>query len=309
MSLTANCVTAIIRNTIFCCAALLFVSVRAAELTDQEVSAAKKRQTEVIATLEATITDLEQQKTRAVKDDDRGAVKTLLAEIKAAKLSLFKAKRKTIDEFSAELASERERATAEEEENRKKVELTKQEQLRAAEAARVEQAAAARRAEVERAVKLQEQKEEANRLEQSGGCPLKLSRVNFYHADVDSIRRGARLARMPDTTPKHLVGLVSFVSIDVENCLEQEVAAHDLLVQFINGFDEVIEEHVLQGLLLAPKEIRKTSNGWPRVDTAVEVRVSVERAKLADGKIWERKAEHKNVSLSVKKPAGAELGQ
>jgi flagellar biosynthesis GTPase FlhF len=309
MSLRTNFLIAIIRNATIWCAALLFVSVRAAELTDQEVGAAKKRQAEVIATLESTIADLEQRKTRAVKDDDRSSVKTLLAEIKAAKLSLLKAKRRTIEEFSAELASEREKARAEEEENRKKAEVAKQEELKAAEAERVEQAAAARRAEVERAVKLQEQKEEAQRLEQSGGCPLKLLKVNFYHADVDSIRRGARLARMPDTTPKHLSGQVTFVSVDLENCLDEPVAAHDLLVQFINGFDEVIEEHVLQGLLLAPKESRKTSNGWPRIDTAVEVRVSVDRAKLSDGKIWERKAEHKNVSLSIKKPAGAELGQ
>lgn len=290
-------------------AALLSQGVIAGELSEEEAAAAKRRRAEAIAMLEASITDLEKQKSTAVKADDRITVRSLLADIKAARLALFKAKKKTLEEFAADIASDAAKAKVEEEQKRMQAEQAKAKEKEAAERAQVEQAAAQRRAELERAAKLREQEAEAERLEQSGGCPLKLTRVNFYHADVDSIRRGARLSGARDDIPKHLHGEVTFVSCGVQNCIDAPIEAHELLVQFINGFDEVIEEHILQGTLLTPGERRVTSNGWPKVETATQVRVVVERTKLADDQRWERRAEHKHVSLSAKKPEGAELGK
>ena len=281
---------------------LISASAYAAELSEEAKNTGKERRDAAIAQAKQQVADLEKQRTAAAKDRHMSIVASLVGQIKQAKAEVTRASKKTVEDYAHEVDPDRENAKGgrvNPAQNPKPDHDDPDE--KAAEPAQIpkldlaaEQAAAAA---------------EAERLKTSGGCPLQLTSVDFYHADVDSIRQGRRLAGMTSDIPAELTGLCTFVLCKVENCVDEPVEAYELLVQFIDGFDEVIEEQRLQGKLIAPLEKRASKNGWPKVETAVQVRVFLQRTKLADGQLWRREPGHEHVSILVKKPKGADLGQ
>lgn len=272
----------------------------AAEITEEARAAAKERKTTVIAQAKQRVQELENQRIAAAKNRDWATVTSLLSEIKQARRELVDATKKTVEAYARE--SDRDGDDAGDtpampapKPHRNDVDD--------------EPAAPAPEPEPDPEAERRAAAAEAERQRLSGGCPLKITMVDFYHADVDSIRRGYRLAGMTSDIPSNLVGECTLVTYKLENCVDEPVEAYETLVQFLDGFDEVIDEHTLQGTLLAPHEERKTRNGWPKIDTAVQVRVFLQRTKLRGGEIWRREPHHEQVSEDVKKPQGAELGQ
>jgi multidrug efflux pump subunit AcrA (membrane-fusion protein) len=153
------------------------------------------------------------------------------------------------------------------------------------EAAELARADAERAAEAVAASRLEEQE----RLRVSGGCPLVIKGGNFAHV------RGVG----------EVAGRRTLVRCDVTNPTNSAVEAHELLVQFLDGFDKVIDEHRLQGTRIKPGQTTSSLSRFPVAETAVVTKIFIERAKLADGTVWERKPEFKNTGMILKKPEGA----
>lgn len=157
------------------------------------------------------------------------------------------------------------------------------------------EAAEQARKDAERAAKRQREmaaaseREEQERLRLSGGCPLVIKGGNFAHV------RGVG----------EVAGRRTLVRCDIANPTNTAVEAHELLVQFLDGFDKVIDEHRLQGARIKPGETSSSLNQFPVAETAVVTKIFIERAKSADGTVWERKPEFKSTGMAIKKPDGA----
>jgi hypothetical protein len=128
--------------------------------------------------------------------------------------------------------------------------------------------------------------------------------VNFVHADAEAVRLGAAA----NLFPSDLSGPKTIVICEVVNKSGQSVVAYEFLCEFLDGFDKIIAEKTFQGTLLPNTESTKTINGIPPIELAVQMKLFIQRAKLADGTIWERQPEHKRVGMLVKKLEGADLG-
>jgi hypothetical protein len=271
-----------------------------ADITEDDRAVAKERRDTVIARAKQEVKELEKQRSAAAKERNFGRVAGLLQEIRQAKQQLADATKKTVDDYAREIDQARGHGRDEpgmpepkpprDDSNDEPQQLAQ----KPAPDPEAEKATAAA---------------EAERKKLSGGCPLKILMADFYHADVDSIRRGASLAGVATNLPPGLSGQSTLVRCTIKNCLNEPVEAYEMLVQFIDGFDTVIQEKVLQGTLLAPQEERTIRNGWREIETAVQVKVFLQRTKLTDGQIWRREVQHEQVSVHVKKPQGAELGR
>jgi hypothetical protein len=276
---------------------MLSVVASGAELTEKEATAAKAKQAEELESLDAKVAALEQRKLAAGKAGDRPAVRDLIIALKEAKAELRKSKAKTLQDFAQQIVQEQvakeAQAAAERAQAEQKALAQKMEMERVA----AERAEAARREEAERVAKADRERAEAERVRKSGGCPIELVRPGFYNANADTIRRYVAQANVPND----LFGESSFVSCFAVNCGDEHVEAFELLVQFLNGFDEVVAERKLQGTRLVRGEEYRVYHGWPRIETAVQVKIFVERTKTQSGDTWHRKPEHECVSVSCKR--------
>lgn len=270
------------------------------EFTKEDLTTAERRKTEALKEAEGAVQALEDEKQLASKRRDREAVKSLISRIKQEKENLRALTKLPPEHFARMIVLERKQAA-----DREHAQQVEKDQ--GGRPALGNGAGDRDREQVE--VDAEKQKleaaAEAERWRLSGNCPIKLVYVNFRNTDVDSVRRGARLAGLRIDIPNHLFGEVTFVYCKVENCRDEPVEAYELLIEFINGFDEVIKEQTLQGTLLKPHEQRGTENGWQKIETAVQVRVSLQRVKLANGNVWTRLPTHEHVTMVVKKPEGA----
>jgi hypothetical protein len=292
---------------IFAASLLGFASASGAGLTDEQIKAATAKQASVIKSLEEKVADLEGRKRIAVQEDDRAVVKELLVAIKEAKAALRKAPQRSLEDYLKDIENEKQAAEQKRDAERREANRLAGELATRAAREQAAKAAAEARQAAEEVARKAAIKDEEDRLMKSGGCPLRINGLNFYHADVDSMRRGARLLGSDDDIPREVFGKGTAVSCEIENCIDKPVEAHELEVEFLDGFDAVIKRATLQGTLLNPGEKRRIRNWWPWVETAVQVRVTLVRTKLANGDLWHRKPEHDRVSAAIKKPDGGDL--
>jgi hypothetical protein len=258
---------------------LLPLIANAVELSEEARALGKERRDAAIAQAKQQVTDLEKQRAEAAKGRDLARVSVLLRQIKQAKLELTKVTKKTVEDYASELTEVGGNAAG------GPAMPAQQPQPDPAAA----QAAAA---------------EEAERKQLSGDCPLKLNMVNFIHADAQAVRLGAS----SNLFPSDLFGPKTIVICEVVNKSGQTVEAYEVFCEFLDGFDKVIAEKTFQGTLLRDGEAKKTINGIAPIELAVQMKLFVQRAKLADATIWERQPEHKRVGMIVKKLEGADLG-
>jgi hypothetical protein len=285
-------------------ASLVVCYARAAEFSEEQIAEATRKREAVVKGLKEELATCERDWRSAIKDKDRDRTKLLHERLKKLREELPLAQARSIEEYAAEIAVAKERAA----EMERQALAERQAAAHRAEEARklaigkeaAEKLEAEKRAAAEREAAIAEEKREQERFEKSGGCPLKVWGTDFDVIDVDSVRRGARLAGRRDSMPANLFGECIFVSCTVENCVKQRVDAYELRIQFINGFDEVIKEEVLQGTTIRPAEEVEIRNGWPKVATTVKVRVLIERTKLNDGQVWRREPNHQFVSDTAK---------
>jgi len=250
---------------------------QAADVPEDVRAAAKEQRDAVVAKAKRQVTELEKQRVAASKRRDMSEVASLVQQIKQAKLEVSAATKKTVDDYAREMvdADAKSAATAP---GRPKGGMPAQQP--------------------------DDPADEAERLELSGGCPLKITGGNFFHAHAEAVRLGASAGMFP----KDLFGPQTMVVCEVVNKAGEPIQAYEVLCQFLDGFDEVIAEKTFQGTLLAPGEIKKSINGVTPIETAVQMKIYLQKAKLADGTIWKRQPEHKRVGVLVKKLEGADLG-
>ena len=249
----------------------------AADLSEDARALGKDRRDAAITQAKQQVASLEKQRTAAARNHDAATVASLLHQIRTAKTELTKATKKTVEEYANEAVNA----------DGINPEAPKPPQPPRPDPA-AEQAAAA---------------EEAERRKLSGDCPLKLTMVNFVHADAEAVKTGASA----NLFPSDLYGPKTIVICEVVNKSGQAVEAYEFLCQFLDGFDEVVGEKTFQGTLLADGESKKTVNGIAPIELGVQMKLFIQRAKLADGTVWERKAEHKRIGMLVKKLEGADL--
>lgn len=291
--------------------AVLFVLVLAmpghaleAGLSEEQIAEAIRKRETVIKSLQEELAACEQDWRSAIKEKNKEQTKAQFQRLKELREQLPRVQERSVEEYAAEIEAAKKhaaeiesRAQAEKQAAAKRAEESRK---LAMEKAAVEKEAAEKRARAEQEAAIAQEKKEQERFDKSGGCPIKVWGTDFNLKDVDLIRRGSRLAGRPDPMPAELYGECIFVSCTVENCVETRVDAYDLRIQFINGFDEVIKEQVLQGTNIRPKETVEIRNGWPKIETVVKVRVLIERTKLNDGQVWRREAHHQFVSDTAK---------
>jgi hypothetical protein len=249
-----------------------------AEVTDDARALGKERRDAAVARAKQQVTTLEKQRAAAAKNRNMGEVASLLNQIKQAKQELNDATKKTVEDYAKEMVD------AGDDPNSRPAEPAKQPPPDPV----AEQAAAA---------------DENERKKLSGNCPLKLTTVNYFHADAEAIRLGSAA----NLFPAGLSGPKTVVVCEVINKSGQTVEAWEFLCEFLDGFDQIIESKTFQGTLLADGESRKTVSSVAPIETAVQMKLFIQRAKLADGTIWERTPEHKRIGKLVKKLEGAKL--
>jgi len=257
----------------------------AIELTPADLAAGEQRKRLKVAGAQEAVDSLEAARRDAARKQKPGEVKRLSGELKNAKQVLEASSSKTVEAYAETILAEKQQAL--------------DEQTRIQE----ERKATAQRLAVEFAEQQEQAKKEAERLQASGGCPLQIVGANFFHVDSDAARLGAAMGKFP----ADLYGPSTIVVCSVVNRANEPVEAHELLVEFVNGFDEVIREHSLKGTLLAPGEESKSVNGFPQAETAVTLKIFVQRTKLPDGTVWQRLPEHKQTGVILKKPEGADV--
>ena len=248
--------------------ALTLVAICDCCLAADAVDQGEELKAAAIAKWEADIEAAMQRKAEAGKADNRQLVKQLFADIKNLKAELLKAKARTPEECVAE--EERKARLAE--------------------------------AEAERIAKDKADKEaaDAERMRLSGGCPLKILKGTFFHVDSEA----ARLGRSMRILSPEIKGDSTVIMWSIENRSNIPVEAYEVLVEFLNGFDEVIHTQVFQGTRLDPSRTHDSMNGVFEIATAVQVRIYAKRAKMINGDIWEKMPEHKQIGILLKKSEG-----
>lgn len=244
------------------------------DVTPADIAEAAERRAKEIAAARKAFRTLDSARRKAVRNGkgSSNAAKMLSAQAEEAKARLAELNRTSPEEYAERLA--RDRAAAEEEARR--IQAEKQASEKKAEEARVAQ-----------------EKAEAERLRLSGGCPLELTTGGFFHSRG---RFSGALGRAgPSTVAK----------FTVVNRSGDPVPAHELRVEFLDAFDRVISDHMVQGALLKPGEKFEAMNALPEAETATTMKVYLERVKLSDGSIWERKPEYRHTIFTWKKPEGA----
>ena len=257
----------------------------AIELTPADLAAGEQLKRQEVAEAQQVVDALEIARRDASKKQKPGEVKRISGELKQAKQVLEATSSKTIEAYAETILEKKQQALAEQ--NR----------------IQEERKATAQRLAVELAEQQEKAKKEADRLQASGGCPLEIVGATFFHVDAETARLGARTGHLP----ADLFGASTIVVCRLVNRASEPVEAHEILVQFVDGFDEVIREHTLKGTLLAPSQESKSVNGFPQAETAVTLKIFVQRTKLPDGTIWQRLPEHKQTGVILKKPEGADV--
>jgi hypothetical protein len=254
---------------------VLLVAGNAAEIAPADKAAddleagRKQKAAEVSAAADA-ITDLEAARKEASKKQRFGEFKRLSLELKKEREHLRALEDTPVEDFAKRIAAKRE---------------TEEAAQRTAE----QQAADRREAQ------LRLDQKEAERLRLTGGCPLEITGMNFFHSQGKVSRAFGR------------VGPSTMAVFTIVNRSTQPVDANEVLIQFYDGFDALIAEHTLQGALLKPGEESKVTNGLPEAETAITMKIFVQKAKLPDGRIWERLPEHKATGRLLKIPEGAKV--
>jgi hypothetical protein len=251
-------------------AAIITAELAAADHTADNLEAGKKQKAADVSAANAAIVELEAARNEASKKQRLGERKRLNLELKKAREHLRVLEATSVEDFAKEIATKK----ASEDEARRIAE---------------EKAAEERQAQLER------DKNEAERLRLTGGCPLEITGLNFFHT------RGKLSGAFGRAGPS------TVAVFGIANRSKEPVDAHEVLIQFFDGFDVLITEHTLQGALLKPGEEFEATNGLPEAQTAITMKVFVKKAKLADGTIWERLPEHKATGRLVKKPEGAKI--
>lgn len=241
----------------------------AQDFSGDELAAAEQLQRREIAEAENSIAEIEADKKVASKNGDRDAVRRLSNDLRLAKQKLSATKKLAVEEF-ARIAAQR-KLDAEAEKKRVRDERD---------------AAMAQAAEAH--------KQNAERLNESGGCPLELTRVNFVHTS----------GRASGIVPGEF-GDRTVIALDVANRSDKQVEAFEVRCVLKNGFDDVLREHKFVGAIVDPLEHKKALlTAAPQSETAVKMTVFIERVKMANGDIWQREPEHKHVSLSIENLEG-----
>jgi hypothetical protein len=255
----------------------LFVAVSselvAAEPSAEDMKVAADRRVTEIASLQAKVEELDLARKEASSKQRYRELRNLSLQLKDARTRLKAAQDMTIEDFARVIGEEREAAKK---------------------AMEAEQEATQRAADKAAAQRANEQKER-ERQELSGGCPLEIIGGNFFHSQ----RIFGRTLGRP--------GPCTVVKCITVNRAEAPVEAYELLVQFYDGFDKLIAEHKLQGALLKPNAESDSLNAFPMAETVKSMHIYIERTKMQDGAIWERKPEHRRTGMIWKKPEGAKL--
>jgi len=246
-----------------------------AEPSAEDLKAAAERKAKETAAAQATVDDLDAARKEAGKKQRYDEYKKLSLERKEARSRLASLQDMAIEDFARIIIEERQAAD---------------DVARIAQQAK--QAAEQQKANEHAAEREREQKEK-ERLELSGGCPLEIIGGNFFHSD----RIFGRTLGRP--------GPCTVVKCVAVNRVNEPVEAHELLVQFYDGFDTLISEHKLQGALLNPGNKSESLNALPLAETAKSMHIYIRRTKMQDGTIWERKPGHKRTGMIWKKPEGA----
>jgi len=249
----------------------------AAEPAVDDMKAAAERKAKETATLQARIDELDATRKEAGKKQQYADYKRLGLELKAARSQLTAIQETTVEDFARIIVEER------------------QEAEEAARMARQAKQDAERQAANEAALKREKQEKENERRELSGGCPLEIIGGNFFHSD----RIFGRTRGRP--------GPCTVVKCIIVNRANAPVEAYELLIQFFDGFDRLISEHKLQGALLNPDAESDSLNALPLAETTKSMHIYIERTKMQDGTIWERRPEHKRTGAIWKKPEGAKF--
>jgi predicted outer membrane protein len=257
----------------------------AVELTPEDLEAGAQRKRREVAEAQEAVDSLETARREAAKKQKPSEVKRISAELKQAKQALESRSSQSVETYAEMILADRKKSL--------------DDQARVEE----ERKAAAQKAEAELAALQETAKKEADRHRESGGCPLQIVGANFFHVDAETARLGARTGHLP----ADLFGASTIVVCQLVNRASEPVEAHEILIQFVDGFDEVIREHTLKGTLLAPGQESKSVNGFPQVETAVTLKIFVQRTKLPDGTVWQRLPEHKQTGVVLKKPEGADV--
>ena len=257
--------------------ALLAATACGQDFTDQELASAERDKERRITMLEEEADEVEKKKSEAVKRKDFASSKVLIQKVKQIKAEIRDAKRQKIEEYAEEAKAIRERLAREQK-------------------------------ELDEVAKQREQEREADavRMKMSGNCPLRVNGATFAHlTDVDLI---ALFHKVDARTTLGLTPLTA-VMFEVTNRSGQEVIAWELFYELLDGFDEVIFKGEHKNPLIKVGESAKIRIGSDHVSQAVQMRIHVQRAKLKDGTVWERKPEHEQVGVIVKKLEGADLIQ
>ena len=259
----------------------------AAELSAADTAEAEARQSQTIEAIESQISEIDARRLAALKTSDRAASKQAIADLKSKRIELIKAKRKTLSEYNADAEEER-AAEAREQELRRE--------------ARREAAA---KADAELAVQMAERQDEENRQARSGGCPLRLTGANFAHLlddmTVALFNKGVGPNVRADGAP------ATMLACHVVSTTDQDIVAWEFQYQFIDGFETVVHQGTFKNPTLGPKEKKSTVIAVQHAPDAVQMQIYLQRAKLADGTVWERKPEHRGAGVLVKRMDGANI--
>jgi hypothetical protein len=237
--------------------------------TPNEVEAGKADRREAIKAIAEDISQLEETKRKSASRDQK---QSLTQEILKKTRLLNETKRKTPEHFA------RDRRAAREVEQSKLAEIAKQ--------------------------KEEEAKADIERMKISGNCPLRVDFATFAHlSDVESI---ALFHKVDAATTLGLTP-ISVMVLEVTNRSPNAVEAWQINYELLDGFDKVIHAGSHRNPLVPSGETARMQLSTKHVPEAVQMRIYVERTKLSDGAVWERKPEHQQVGATVKKLEGADL--
>lgn len=248
----------------------------AAEPAADDMKAAVERKAKETAALQATVDELDSARKEAGKKQRYAEAKRIGLKLKDARSQLAAVQKASVADFAGTIAEERQKA---------------EEAVIAVQQARAE---AARKAEEALAGKNLADRKEEERLRVSGGCPLDIIGLEFFHSR-DRLSRAFGM-----------IGPCTLVKSHIANRSGKEIEAYELLVRLIDGFDKVLIERTVQGKLLRAGEKRPANHPFEYEGNAVTLKIFVQRAKFSDGEMWERE-EGDVVGKMFKVPEGGEV--
>jgi hypothetical protein len=272
---------------LFSAVAISFDHGYGAEYSASDLETAKWWKAEAIRAVSKDLTSIQSERVRAARLKDQKAVNRFLTKESQLKAALAALRKRTVESIAAEKAKERAEAEAAAEDADRQLMLDEQE-------AKEQAARAARQKEVDEKAWADDEK---NRQEKSGNCPLRIVKANFCHAD--STIAGILLA-------KRHASASTVATYQLTNMTEQPAVAYEVHCEYLDGFDKKVAEESFTGAMIAPGETIDAAGGIPPVEVAVQMRITIERVRLADGTSWERKPEHERIGKIVQRFDGAD---